>query len=359
MQRRTSLAMLALASSAALVAGCGSSSSGGSTGSTTTGGTGTNNSTQAPSAELTSAFSALGKASTLTTSLKLGATADSIKKLANSSGSTLTDDQANAIVGAQISVEVQAPSGKTLSDLSSGTGGGAVNFTVSDNGTNWVSLRSVNKTLYLQVDLKDLLNTIGESSALSTVQGLESNPQFPAFVKALIEGKWVSLPESAASSLTGASSGGSSASPQQAQAIVSGLKQILANDVTVTRTSTGSTDVLKLTANSKTVATDFLNTVTTAVPTAALALGQTDTSQIPSKDITLGATVTGGALSQLSIDLGQFAPADQQPATLPVDLNFAQSGAAITAPSGAVAVDTTELAQLFSGFAGGLSGAGG
>lgn len=359
MQRRTSLAMLALASSVALVAGCGGSSSGGSTGSTTVGGTGTNNSTQAPSAELTSAFSALGKASTLTTSLKLGATADVIKSLASSSGSTLTDDQANAIVGAQISVEVQAPSGKTLSDLSAGGTGGAVNFTVSDNGTNWLSVRSVNKILYLQVDLKDLLNAIGESSALSQVTSLESSPQFPAFAKALLDGKWVSLPESFASSLTGSSSSGSSASPQQAQAVINGLKQILTNDVTVTRTSSGSTDVLKLTANSKTVATDFINAVTSAVPTAAAALGSTDTSQIPSKDITLGATVTGGALSQLSIDLGQFAPAKDQPASLPVDLDFAQTGPAITAPSGAVAVNTTELTQLFSGFAGGLGGSGG
>jgi hypothetical protein len=227
---------------------------------------------------------------------------------------------------------------------------------VSDNGTNWVSLRSVNKIIYLQVDLKDLLTAIGESSALSTVQGLQSNPQFPAFLKALIDGKWVSLPESAASGLTGGASSGSSSSPQQTQAIVNAMKQILTNDVTVTRASTGSTDVLKLTANSKTVATDFINALTAAVPTAALALGSTDTSQIPSKDITLGATVTGGALSQLSIDLGQFAPAKDQPATLPVDLNFAESGAAITAPSGAVAVNTTELTQLFGSLAGGLGG---
>jgi hypothetical protein len=360
MQRRTSLAMLALASSVALVAGCGSSSSGGSTGATTTtGGTGSNNSTQSPSAELTSAFSALGKASTLTSSFKLGATADNIKTLAGSQGATITDSQAAAIAGAQISVEVQAPSGKTLSDLSSGGGtGAAVDFTVSDNGTNFLTLRSLNKTLYLQVDLKDLLSTIGESSALSTVQGLEANPQFPAFVKALIDGKWVSLPTSAATGLAGGATGGSSANPQQEAAVVNGLKQILANDVTVTRTSTGSTDVLKLTANSKTVATDFISTITAAVPSAALALGSTDPSQIPSKDITLGATVTGGALTQLSIDIGQFAPANK-PLTLPIQLNFSQSGSAITAPSGAVPVDTAQLSQLFGSFAGGLTGAGG
>lgn len=357
MHRRTSLTVLALVSSAALIAGCGSSSSGGTT--TTPGGTGANDSSQSPSAELTSAFSALSKSSTLTASIKLGANASQIKSFASSTGAHLSDTEANAIAGAQISIELQAPSGKTLSDLGSSSGSGSsADFTISDNGTNLVSIRSVNKTLYLQVDLKDLLNTIGQSSTLSQLQTLEANPQFPSFAKALLDGKWVSLPQSAASSLTGTTSSSSSPSPQQEQAILNGIKRILTNDVTVTRTATGATDVLKLTANSKTVLTDFLTTITTAVPSAALALGSTDTSQIPSKTITLGANVTGGALSQLSIDLGQFAPPKNQPVTLPIDINFAQSGAAITAPSGAVAVNTTQLSQLFGAFAGGLTGAG-
>jgi hypothetical protein len=356
MKRRLNFAILAIASSAALVAGCGGSSSGGGTG-TTTGGTGTNNSSQTPGEELTGAFSALGKASTLTTTLQFGAGASAgIGDLVGSSGSTLTQTQLDAIAGAQISVEVQAPSGKSLSDLTSGGAtGAAVDFKISDNGTDFLTVRSVDKVLYLQTDLKDLFDAIGQGSTYATLQG--SVAQLPTFVQALFQGKWVSLPQSAAAGLTGGTtSSGSSPSTQQEQAIIDGLKKILADDVTVTRSATGSTDTLSLSANSRTIATDFVATVTAAVPSAAAALGSADPSTVPSKDITLGAQVTGGALSQLSIDLGQFDP--QGKGHLPLEINFSQSGSAITKPSGAVAVNTQELGQLFSSFAGGFTGGG-
>jgi hypothetical protein len=351
MQRRISMSMLALAGSAALVAGCGGSSGGSSP---TPGGTGSNNSSQSPQQELTGAFSALGKASTLTTSLHLDTDASTISGIASSSGSKLTSDQANAIAGAKIAIEVSAPSGKTLSDLSSGGGatGAAVDFTVSDNGTNFLSVRSVNKTLYLQADAKDFLNTIGQGQTYAQLQ--QAGSQLPPFVSAALAGKWISLPQSAASSLTGgATSNGSSPNSQQEQAVLNALKQIITNDVQVSRTSTGDTDKLSVTANSKTIANDFVTAIQQAVPSAAAALGQADTSQVPDRNITLGAAVTGGALSQLSIDLGQFSP-DPTKNHLPLVIDFAQGGAAITAPSGATPVDTQAIGQLFGGLSGGL-----
>jgi hypothetical protein len=62
--------------------------------------------------------------------------------------------------------------------------------------------------------------------------------------------------------------------------------------------------------------------------------------------------VTDGALSQLSIDLGQFDP--KRSVHLPVVVDFTQSGSSISAPSGAVPVDTAQLAELL----GSLGGAG-
>jgi hypothetical protein len=344
MQRRTSLAVIACASAATLLAGCGSSSSGGATGS------GTNDSSQSPSQELTSSVSALGKASTLTTTVKLGATASQISALAASGGSNITSTEANTIAGAEIAVEVVAPSGKTLSDVTgSGSSGSAVDITVSDNGTNYLSIRSLNKTLYVQADLKDLFNALGQGS---TYAGLQSQvAELPGFLQALVAGKWVSLPQSAATGLTGTSSG-SSASPEQEKALLSGLKNILSKDVTVTRESSGSTDDLALSANSRSLVTDFVSTVTAAVPAAAAELGGANLSNVPSQNIGLGAQVTNGALSQLSIDLGQFDPKGK--AHLPLELNFSQSGAAISAPSGAVAVNTQELTELLGGLTGGL-----
>lgn len=340
--RRTSLAVIA-AAGAVLAAGCGSSSSGGS---------GTNDSSQPPAAELSNAATALGNASTLTTSIKLGATASQIRALANSNGSSgVSPAEASAIAGANISVEVAAPSGKTLSDLANDHSGAAVDVTISDNGTTYLSVRELNKTLYVQVDLKDLLNTLGQSSAYAQLQNAAGAP---AFLTALVDDKWVSLPESAATSLSGAG-GAASPGPQQ-HTFLNGLKNILSKDVTVTRTASGSTDTLALTANSRTVIQDFVGVVTSAVPSAAAAFGSTDLSNIPNQPVTLGAQVTGGALSQLTIDLGQFDPKGK--AHLPVVMDFAQSGPAIGVPSGAVAVNTQELAQLLGSFTGGVGAAG-
>jgi hypothetical protein len=356
MQRRISYALIALASSTALVAGCGGGSSGGgSTGST--GATGSNNSSQSPQAELTSAFSNLSKAHTLTLSIHLDTDAATIKGIAGDSNSSLTDAQANAIAGAKLAVEVVAPSGKTIGDLS-GTGGtgAAVDFTVSDNGTNWVTIRSVNKTLYIQADVKDILDAIGQGAMYAQLQ--QGVAQMPSFVQSLFQGKWVSLPESAASSLTG-TSGSGTGSAEQAQQFIDAFKQILANDVTVTRTETGTTDKLELKANSRKLATDFVSTFSTLVPSAGAALGQADPSQVPDQDIVVNAAVTGGALSQLSIDFGQFSP---DPATnhLPLAIDIAETGPAITAPSGAVPVNTQELGQLFGSLlGGGLGGSSG
>jgi hypothetical protein len=355
MQRRLSYALIALASSATLIAGCGGGSSGGgSTGSTgSTGGTGSNNSSQSPADELSSAFTNLGKAQTLTVAIHLDTDANTISGIASSSGSSLTSAQANAIAGAKLTLELAAPSGKTVSETN-GSNGGAVDFTVSDNGTNWFTVRSVNKTLYIQADVKDVLNAVGQGATYAQLQ--QAVTQLPSFVQALFQGKWVSLPESAANSLTGGATG-TSGNSQQSQQYLTALKQIVTNDVTVTRTTTGTTDKLQLTANTKKVATDFISTIETLVPQAGAALGSTDTSQIPNKDVTLGASVTGGALSQLSIDFGQFSP-DPSKDHLPLVIDFAQSGPSITAPSGAVAVNTQELQQLFGSFAGSLGGTG-
>jgi hypothetical protein len=343
MHRRSSLAILALASSAALVAGCGGSSSGGTSG--------TNDSSQSPSAELSSAVSALGDASTLTSTLKLGATASDLQGLAASSGSSLTSAQANALAGAQIAAVVSAPSGKTISDLQSDTTGASADITLSNNGTNWVSLRVVDKTLYVQANLKDLLNALGKGATYAQLQA--SSAQLPTFFQSLIAGKWISLPSSAAASLTGGAAPSSSPNPSQFLAFVDALKSLLTQDMTVARTSTGSTDEFALTANSKTLVQDFISKVEAALPAASSALAQATPGHVPSRSIQLNAQVTNGALSQLSIDLGQF---DQQHKRhLPVVLEFSQGGSAVGAPSGAVAVNTQEL-QLLSSLSGGISG---
>lgn len=345
MHRRARFAAIALSATVALVAGCGGGSSGGgNTG--TTGGTGTNNASQPPSAELQSALSNLSKASTLTATLKLGASAGQIKSFVSSQGSTISDSGANALASASISIEVQAPSGKTLAD---GSSGAAVNLGVSANNTGLLTFRDVNKVLYIQVDLKDLLNDLGRSSTYQEVEA--SQAQFPKFAQDLLAGKFVSLPVSTLQSITGSSSSGGSSS----NAVISLLKSILTSDVTVTRTGQGDTDTLKLTGSTEKIATNLKNGLANAVPTFGSLLGGS-VSAPPNKTTTLTATVNGGALSSLSLDLAQFAKKPSA-ASFPVNLTFAQSGPDISAPSGATPVDTAGLAQLLGAFSSGFGSA--
>lgn len=349
MYRRTATAVVALTATAGLLAGCGGSSSGGANAPTS------NDSSVSPATELTSAISALGQSSTLTASVKLGASGSQLLDFvhAQDKGASLTAAQANAIAGAAINFEVAAPSGQTLGDISGLSNSGAVNVSVVDSGKTWFSIRFVKQTLYLQVDLKDLLNTIGQAEAYRQLQG--AGAQLPGFASALVQGKWVSLPLSTLKSLTSAIPGASgiTSTPDAGQAhhLLDSIQTLLTKDVTVTRTSSGGTDTLTLTTNLRSFAGDLASTFK-SVPGAGAALSKADLGDVPDKNISLVATVTSGALSSLTFDLGQLAKSGK--GTLPLQLSFTRSGSDISAPSGAVAVDLTQLGSLLGAFSGGL-----
>lgn len=348
MPRRAALSALALAATVSILAGCGSSGSGGSGNSN--GGT-TNNSSSAPATELTSSIDALGKASTVDAVLKLTGSGSDLLSFVKQQdpGAKLTSAQAAELAALQINIEATAPSGKTLSDLGGSGGAGASNITVTDQGKSLFTLRVVNKTLYLQVALKDLLDRLGQSASYAQIQSAQS--QLPPFAQALVQGKWVSLPEATAKQLSSQLGASSSSSQSEASALLGKLKTLLTKDVTVTRTSSGSTDVLTLTGNSHTLASDFVNTFASTIPGGS-ALGSPNLSKVPNKSLTVQASVTGGALSAITVDLGQFSKSGK--GSLPISLAISQSGPSISAPSGAVPIDITALGQLLSSLGGGL-----
>jgi hypothetical protein len=347
MFRRTATAVVALTATAGLLAGCGGSSSGG--GSTPA----ANDSGASPAAELSSAVTALGQASTLTASLKLDASGSELLDFVHSQDKTakLTEDQADLIAGAAISFEVAAPSGKTLSSMSGVSNGeGAANIAVTDNGKSFFTIRMVDQTLYLQAAVKDFLNAIGEEETYRQIES--AGGQLPPFVSSLVQGKWISLPLSTLKSLSGSLGGGLGASPKASDSkhLLDQLKALLTSDVTVTRTTSGDTDTLTLTTNLKALVGDFKTTFS-SVPGAGQALGDADLNDVPDKDVSLVATVTDGALTSVTFDLGQLAKTEG--GSLPLQLSFARSGPAIEAPSGAVAVDLSQLGGLLSAFGGG------
>jgi hypothetical protein len=343
---------LLAATSLALVAGCGSSSSGGS-GGTTTGG-GTNDSSAAPKTELADAVKSLSAGSALTTTLFVGTTSANLINITGEGGDTpLTQTQADLITGARVVIETTAPAGKTLAQAAAAAPNAntAVSITGSTGGTTYFTFKVVNQELYAQLDLKDLLTVVGQGSAYAGIAGQTAG--LPQFAQDFLAGKFVAIKFATIKSLTsflqGALQGsGQTAIPNQGQiqSLIAALKTAVAADLTVARTTTGTTDELTVTGNVHDIASDILAAVATAIPAAASQLGPDAASTVPDKDLTLDASVTGGALSKVSFDFGQFSPHHKD--TLPIVATFAKSGPAITAPTGSTEITLQDLTSFFT-----------
>lgn len=360
MRSRFAVGALAAVSACTLLAGCGSSSSGG--GSTAGGGsTGSNNSAAAPKTEFTDAIHALTSGQALTTTLGLDTDSANLLKIATSKKGVahLTQAQADLITGARITIAMQAPSGKTLADAASGTGTAAadssVRVTGTAGGTTYFTLTEVNKNLYLQLNLQGILDAAGHASAYAGIASQASS--LPVFAQDFIAGKTIEIPASAITSLTsllqGAAQGqGNTQVPNTAQiaALVKAVESAIINDLTVTRTTTGSTDVLEVSANIRVIASDVLTAAAAALPALASQIHPSEAATAPDQTVKAEASITGGALSKVEFDFGQFSP--HQAETLPVAATFSKTTPSISAPSGATLVNFQDLVSFFTSIGG-------
>lgn len=344
MRSRPLILAAAVASTLAVTAGCGSGSSGGSA------------RPASAQQELNDGFSALGDASTLTTTVKLGVTPQQLVALSQQGGgSPLTLAQAEKISTAQLIVETRAPSGKTIGQLAqqqTGATAGSTEISILDAGQPYVQVVSVNQVSYIRSDLRGILTLFNEQRLFGTVAARVKT--LPPFVQAFVAGKWVSLPNRTLSSLEGLAGSSQGVQPPnstQRKQLFTDLQQVLAKDVTTTRASTGSTDHLVLTADSRKLLVDVLHAVASVVPGIGSRLAGATPQSIPERQVHLDAYVADNVLTGLSFDFGQFAK--KQPTHAPLTISFARSGPSISAPSGAVAVDTNQLSSLIGALAGG------
>jgi hypothetical protein len=334
---------LAIAASAALlVAGCGG-------GASTT-------SSKSPTAAFRAGLSGLDDTDVLTITLKLDTTADTLIGLAKAGGTTIDSTVANAIAGAQLVIETKTLDGKKLSEHKGAQSGAtATRFALDDNGTTYAELRSLNGALYVKADVKGLLDLFGQSKLFTEVQARANT--LPTFVKALVDGKWVSLDINLLKSLVSQFGGGAAASPNpaQTQRLLADLKAVIQRDVTVTRIGTDDQgDHVQLTAHSRQFATDILQAFTGAIPAAGLATGKLDPSTMPDHSVVVDVWVNNGALAKVSLDFAQFIPADKKKPgdKLPIVLTFDRSGDDISKPDGATPVDLRQLVSLLGGLGG-------
>lgn len=252
------------------------------------------------------------------------------------------------LTNSQISVAEAAPAGQTLSGLSKSGTVPDFSLAVTLGGTDYLDLRGNSNTIYLRVDVAGFERLAGGKIA-NPLASLPPAAARISFVRALLAGRWVSLSVAQLKlieSQMGGAAGAPSISPQQAQALRARLLRVLQTDVKV---SGGAGGHYTLTANTRTILQGFLGVIESAVPSVGSKLGSS-TASIPSRQITLSATVSGGALQKLVVDLAQFVPAKDKAqiggAHLPIELDFSRTAPTITFPSGAVPVDLTQIAGL-------------
>jgi hypothetical protein len=336
---------------------------------------GVNNSAQAPSAELASAVTNLGAGTALSVTLRHGGSERLLARMLRGAGVPLAGVDFAQLAATQLSVETVAPSGKTIGDLDAGDLSASSDLAVRSGTTTYLEVRHVDKTLYLRVDLKDLLAAVGQPGRYTALESKASS--LPGFAKAFVAGDWVALPDSTLSllrSLRGGSLGatatpGPSAGAAPAVRLIAELRTLLTHGVRVTRVSAGTTDRLALTVSARSLVADLRALRPAALGSGARARSgraPLSTSAAGRLTVRLGAAIREGALSALTVNLGQLTRHPRL--SLPLQAVFARTGPAISAPSGAVQVDAVGLLGLFdlfggqragNGLLGGLGGLGG
>lgn len=342
-------------------AACGSSkksTSGGNTGGGSSTGATNTEAASSPQDAFTQAIGNITSGDSATVTLKIGATADQIKSFAAATGTAAKDVPSDAtlalITGASLTFTTHAESGdlktasttgKTDTDVAVNVGGGAV-FDIRYIGGS--------KQLFVKVDVPKIAS-LAHQTVPPQIAQLGASPQY-AFIKDALAGKWLELQGfGALAQQFGGLAGGASASAAPSgvsQDFAAKLLSSLSGDVTAT--DAGSTDQgehLVLAAPLKKLAGD-VETLISSVPGGSLAGSRLPKlSDVPDKTVMIDAYVKDHALTSLSLDIVQFAPADKAAKVagqhLPIELDFSGAAGDTGAPSGASPVDLSKLAAQF------------
>jgi len=324
-RRRWSTALATLVTIVGLV-GCGGSGGGGSV-----------------KDDVLTGVDGIAGADRLTTTIQLDTTPTDLQSLAQANGSTLSSDLASALAGASIVIErVKAGSGSTL-DIRAIAGGRTL-----------VDLSAVDKTLFLQGDVRGILALAGKPKVYANLKA--QTKTMPSFVQAAVSGQWVSLPAATLDSLATLTGGApASSAPSNGPKLLGDLKRAIDKDVTVTQAGTDSKGThYVLHADTSALADDLRTSLSSSLPGGS-AISQRVPTDVKHQNFTFDAWVKDGALSELTIDLLQFSDKSTVPsgATLPLSIMFTKTGEDITAPSGATPVDLTQLGTLIGALQGG------
>lgn len=347
MHARPVRAMFAALLGGTLLAACGSTSSGGNAG---------NESNLPPATELAHSVHALTAGNSLTLTFNLGLTLADIAHISAVEGDTPPPAAQTAMTQDHVRIQMQAPAGGTLGDFhpTSGTPKGAFALTFGDAHTDYFAFEAVNGSLFGRIDLRYFTALGGSPGAFAKIQRQVAS--MPPFVRAAVSGRWVSVSASTLKALNSFAQGlaanrqeqiPKSPNPAKILAFTHRLFSTLLADLSVTRLSTGTVDHLAVNLPLRRFLTDEYGVVRpffgSIVPFGG-GLPPLTPNKIPNVSPRFDAYVTGGALSKLVFDAGQFET--KHHISVPVVLTIARQSPAITAPSGATPVDMSAIGQL-------------
>jgi hypothetical protein len=271
---------------------------------------------------------------------------ESLQALASQGGGgSITTAEANKILASSVTVSHNNASNPR--DARSET---IINIAGDSNA---IEMRMVNRTLYVRADAGPLLKMFGAKGTDLQRQIHQAESSGLTFLKPALEGKWLSfagLDKLAAQSGATAPSAG-----KQSQAANALLQKLLGAATVSTAGSDAAGTHLVVTVPARQAYTALrgaLANLSGAMPPAALP----DATAIPDKNIKLDAWVKDGSLTQMEVDLTQFAALGHKPLpagvhTLALHMTFRDFAGTISAPSGAVSVDLQGLTKSLMGSA--------
>lgn len=329
---------------------------------------------------MSTAFDKLGASKSLSMTFKLDATPAQLLAATGLDSSpdnkmTAAESKQFSGLGASITLSSDKPI-KDVLDSAQATADGALDpglnlaFEVhAGDAKPLIEVRTVAGKEYLRTDLDAIAKLGGDSSTASEIAGIHDMfngmPASFAPLKALADGKWISMDPKSFADLAKSFGGSAAATPSAAPTLapatknklVAALTDVFTQDVTLTDKGTADgVDHLVLEAPARKLVADVQKAVApiakdipsigSSFPTAA-PTGIADGKA--SADIYLNAD---GAVSKLAIDLGQLDSTTAGKAQIPVSLTFDDKAAPTTAPAGAVAFDPKVLKDLFKNLGG-------
>jgi hypothetical protein len=325
-----------------------------------------------PSAQVDSAISKLGSASSIEMALSLPISPSDLQKLSDTDPSSkLTTQEAQAITSGSFFVIVGSGNGKSLSSAKTDPNN-SLDVGVTTSGDTPFEVRYVGQNIYLHVQISKLLSDAGQdpSKASSFTSEAGQLDTYVPGLSALIQGNWVEISHSSLQALEaplknlenqfGGSSGSSSSSSvpgtpslQQELQLESQVLGALKSNSTIT--SLGSSNgrqgysVTVQVANFLKAVGPQIESTFSTIPKEGQqiqkSLQQAESQLPPGQTATADVYISNGSLSEIDIDLNQFD--HKQSFAIPLRISLSSPGAP-SAPSGATPIDTSKLPSLLS-----------